>query len=123
MQRPGLVGSLASEQLQDLDLQQPSGVLEDLLSYLLEHPDADTPELLGRWAGQPLERELHALARNSTSLAPDALQSEFAEGLQRFLAQQAGRHAKARLADLQAQPTAENLRRYWALKQSDVATD
>ena len=123
LQRPGLVGSLASEQLQDLDLQQPSGVLEDLLSYLLEHPDADTPELLGRWAGQPLERELHALARNSTSLAPDALQSEFAEGLQRFLAQQAGRHAKARLADLQAQPTAENLRRYWALKQSDVATD
>ena len=123
LQNPGLVRTAGAEQLQMLDSQRPDGVLEDLLSYLRDHPDAETPELLGRWVGQPLEPELRELARATTNQTPEALQAEFAEGLQRYLERRARRGAKARLADLQAQPTAENLRRYWELKQDDIAAD
>ena len=122
LQQPDLVGALGPETLDQLMVDDAAGVLEDLVRYIVANPDAQAPELLGRWVGHELEAELQRLASRRSGLSAEALGPEFADGVERYLAQreQAGR--RAMLADLKAQPTAENLRRYWDRKQGKTGS-
>ncbi len=123
IQQPGLVERLSPEAVSELVADDYAGVLEDLVRYVLANPTADAPELLGRWVGHPFETELQQLAGRRFGLGADALAEDFTDGVGRYLAQRARAHRRTVLADLKDQPTAENLRRYWDLKQTETGGD
>jgi len=115
LQRPQLVLDLA-EDVRDA-LGAGSGVLEDLVGYIVANPECDTAELVGRWMGHELESQLRQLAQRVSGLSDDAQRAEFQDGAVRYLAQRETADRRALLADLKEQPTADNLRKYWDRRQ------
>lgn len=123
IQQPGLVAQLEPDTRAALAALQYTGVFEDLVRHVIANPAAETPELVGRWVGHELEPELQRLSQWRSGLAPEALAPEFTDGVGRYLAQRAEAGRRELLADLKEQPTAENLRRYWDLKQGKTGSD
>jgi DNA primase len=123
IQQPSLVASLEADTLAQLTAEERPGIFEELARYVVANPEAETPELVGRWVGHELEAELQRLAQWRSGLAVDAMAAEFTDGVGRYLAQRAQAGRREMLADLKAQPTAENLRRYWDLKQGKTGSD
>ena len=86
-----------------------------VVKYLDDNPEADTAEILGRWAGTEAHRVLVELLRQPSALADAAaIQGEFTDGVTRFLA--LGRRAERRraLAEVRQAPSRENFERYWS---------
>ena len=117
LKRPELLRRLNGEQLRAIVDRDGASLFRDVVRYLADHPDADSAQILGRWAGDERHEDLARLHGRRGVLGPEAEAAEFSEGVVRLLA--AGRrHDRKRLvAEMREDPSPEKLARFWSLKQ------
>ena len=96
-------------------------IFAEIVSYVDKNPDADRAELAGRWAGQPVARELARLAELPHSLPEEAAARELAEGLASYVAGKARQARRRLLQDIREAPSAEKLKKLQELRQAPAS--
>jgi DNA primase len=117
LRNTGLVATLDSAQLTLLRDLAAGDLFVDMVKYVDAHPDAELPELLGRWSGHESHGELLGLADRELNIEADAMAAEFAEGVARYLEQRSRADRRRLLAEMKQDPSEEKFRRFWSLKQ------
>jgi DNA primase len=115
--KPSLVTALDEELIGRLRDLAPGDPFVDMVKYLEQNPEADLPELLGRWIGHELHDDLLRLADRRPDIDDDALVADFVDGVRRYLEQRGRANRRELLAELKRDPSEEKLRRFWSLKQ------
>ena len=121
LQDTAVLAGLSPDRLEQLKALESGDLLSDVVKYLDTNPGASSAEVLGAWTGEADHAELVRLARQPSEIAADGLVKEFAEGVARYVDLQLRHIREQALESLRAEPTAENLRRYQALRQSVAA--
>lgn len=118
LRRPGLLHNLAAEARQGLteEAGEP-GLFVDVAKYIDENPEADTAEILGRWSGTPAHDQLLGLLQQPAALPAEALQSEFSDGVDKYLALRRRAAGRVKLAEVRQEPSRETLAEYWQHRQ------
>ncbi len=114
---PSVVSALSEEARHALRPLASEDLLAELVTYLDEHPDAETPELLGRWTGHELHEELTGLARQPSAIDVAAVRGDFTDGVARYLDKQQASARRQLISEMHQDPSAERLKDYWSLKQ------
>jgi DNA primase len=114
---PSVVSALSEEARRALRPLAGNDLLAELVTYLDDHPDAETPELLGRWTGHDLHDELTGLARQPSAIDVAAVRGDFTEGVVRYLEKQQASARRQLISEMHQDPSAERLKDYWSLKQ------
>jgi DNA primase len=109
------VDAARREQLLALD----DSAVATTLRFLDAHPDADTTALLGYWAGREQSDAIGSLADTPLILDPDALEQEFSDAVDQYLAAVLRADRRALVRDLGEGGSSEDLAKYWQLKQSN----
>jgi DNA primase len=123
LRRPALVGDLSEELRVGLRELRPGDLFVDMVNYIDQNPEAERPELLGRWAGHEAHAELVGLANRQLGIADEAMAAEFADGVGRLLAQRRRADRRALLAEVKQDPSDEKFRQFWSLKQAHGDSD
>tara|TARA_A100001037_G_scaffold219110_1_gene197034 strand:+ start:2781 stop:4517 length:1737 start_codon:yes stop_codon:yes gene_type:complete len=118
---PGLVGEIEDSMLNQLVDHRFSGLLEELVRYLVKNPIDDSSQVIAAWKGRPHEDELIRLGAWRHSVPKDVLKSEFLEGVSRFIERRDNSENQNLLETLKESPTSENLRLYWEKKKDTKA--
>ena len=96
----------------------------EAVRYLAAEPGADTAMLLGRFVGDDAYPELAALAEQDILLSnQELLASEFADGVDRYLAQRARASRSALYQNVRERGSREELKRYWDARSSQDPQD
>ena len=118
LQHPEFARTLDAVRLERLLALEDSAVVTTM-RFLDGHPDADTTALLGYWAGRAQSDAIAALADVPLILDPDALAQEFSDAVDQFLAAVSRADRRALVRDLGEGGSAEDLAKYWRLKQNN----
>ncbi|MFV2090695.1 MAG: hypothetical protein ACC642_08565, partial [Pseudomonadales bacterium] len=94
-----------------------SDIFAEIVSYLIEHPEAELSEVVGRWAGQPVAGELSRLAAQSVTLSDEAIISELQDGLGGYVALKAREQRAKLVTEIKAAPSTEKLQALRSLQQ------
>ncbi|MFP6817183.1 MAG: DNA primase [Pseudomonadales bacterium] len=113
---PALVRSLDADLLVKLRESAGGDLLVDMVNYIDKNPQAELPELLGRWAGHEFHEELLALADRQLDIDGAAMAAEFADGVASHLGQARRAQRRRLLAEMKEDPSDEKFRRFWTLK-------
>ncbi len=117
LRRPGLLRTLAVEQVTAIVDRDGESLFRNVVKYVAEHPDADSAQILGRWAGDRRHEELVRLYGRRNELPEEAQAAEFSDGVARLVAA-AHRHERKRLVnEMREDPSREKLARFWSLEQ------
>ena len=107
----------AEVRLAVLDVVPQLDLLGEIVAYIDEFPEADTNELLVRWADETGYDDLLRLAQRPLELDVDALAQEFVEGVIRLLDHLRTERRKLTVEDLKEAPNIDELRKYWRERQ------
>ena len=120
VRRPQLIDDLdAAQRARLLEASAGDGLFGEVVGYLAEAPGADAAMLFGRFVGDQAHAELAALAGQPALLSAAAQRSEFAEGVQRYIAQRAEAARLAMYRDVVQRGSREALRRYSEARQTN----
>ncbi len=120
LRRPALLQNLSAEVRRALTAEGEdpgAGLFVDVAKYIDNNPEADSAEILGRWSGTPAHEQLLGLLQQPSALPAEALQSEFTEGVGKYLDLRRRAAGRAKLAEVQQAPSREKLAEYWEHRQ------
>ena len=118
LREPKLLASLPDEELQLLAAQTDlfGRVLSDLLTLAPAARPLEPAALLGRWSGEADHEELLRVLERQPVLEAEALEKDFVQGCQRYVAMQRKAERGRLLEELGDEFDPDKLERYWALR-------
>ncbi len=116
LQEPRALLSVPVADRSRLSDQDGTDLFLQVVKYVDENPEADTAELLGRWAGTPEHAVLLGLLKRPVALPEGAVQAELSEGVARYLSLTERADRRRRLAEVRQEPSHEKFAEYWSLK-------
>ncbi len=102
LQKPSILLHLPPEDRTELSARSAADLFLEVVRYLDQNPEAEAPEILGRWSGTPEHGVLKGLLAHRMPLPDAHLQRDFTEGVQSYLASE-------KTSELLKNPTKEAL--------------
>lgn len=118
LKAPDVINKIDDELRQRLAGLPAEDLLGDVVRYVVDHPQADGSQILASWVGEPDHALLLQYSKRPLEVGFAAAQEEFSVGAARYIEAEERHQVKAVLARLQADPTPDNLRRYWQLMEA-----
>lgn len=113
LKAPELAVRLGDDAKRAVSALSDRSVFAEIVSYLVENPDADSSDLLGHWTGDAVHTELLTLLEQPVRLDREAMAPEFFEGVDRVVEHARRAERRALLTELRAAPSTEALRELW----------
>lgn len=119
LKAPDVINKIEADLQQRLVGLPVEDLLGDVVRYVVSHPKADGSQILASWVGEPDHALLLQYSKRPLEVGFAVAQEEFSAGALRYIAAEERHQVKAVLARLQADPTPDNLRRYWQLMEAN----
>jgi hypothetical protein len=123
LQRPRILLSLPTETRGRLAEQPEPDLFIEVIKYLVDNPEAQSAEIVGRWSGTAEHRVLLGLLERPAALPEPAMQAELAEGVARYLELKRRADRRQVLAEVRQEPSKEKFAEYWSLKRDLPASE
>jgi DNA primase len=113
LRKPAMLHGLPTETRAALSGTAGPDLFLEIVNYIDQNPGVDTTEILGRWSGTEDHRALLGMLEQPMPLDDTALQGEFADGVDRYLALREQSDRRRLLAEMRQDPSREKFQAFW----------
>lgn len=123
LKRPRLVRALSAEQAKAVVEDPDTSLLQDVVKYILKHPDAEPAQVLGRWSGDPCYDEMIRVVELKEEWLGDEMEAvSLSEGIDRLIAERREEHERL-MSGVREDYSKDKLARIQERKRQVVARD